>query len=41
MIWRAMEYCDLFWIMTPERTLHTGTPQQLQEDGTIDKLYQT
>lgn len=37
----AMEYCDLFWIMTPERTLHTGTPQQLQEDGTIDKLYQT
>jgi iron complex transport system ATP-binding protein len=37
----AMEYCDLFWVITPERTLLTGTPQQLQEDGTIDTLYQT
>lgn len=36
----AMEYCDMFWVMTQDHTLHKGTPQQLQAAGIIDRLYQ-
>ncbi|HQB23326.1 MAG TPA: ABC transporter ATP-binding protein [Bacteroidales bacterium] len=36
----ATEYCDVFWVMTQDHTLHKGTPQQLQAAGIIDRLYQ-
>ncbi|NLA16148.1 MAG: ABC transporter ATP-binding protein [Bacteroidales bacterium] len=36
----AKEYCDVFWVMTSDHNLHTGTPEQLQANGIIDRLYQ-
>jgi len=36
----ATEYCDVFWVMTQDHTLHKGTPQQLQAAGIIDRLYE-
>ncbi len=35
----AMQYCDLFWIMTPDKKMFCGTPSEMKDRGIIDRLY--
>jgi len=34
----AMQHCDLFWIMTPDKKMFCGTPAEMKERGIIDYL---
>lgn len=35
----AMQHCDLFWIMTPDKKMFSGTPAQMKERGIIERLF--
>ena len=35
----AAEYCDRFWIMTPDGVFHQGTPDEMEKTGIIEQLY--
>jgi iron complex transport system ATP-binding protein len=35
----AMQHCDLFWIMTPDKEIFCGTPSEMKARGIIDLLY--
>jgi iron complex transport system ATP-binding protein len=35
----AMQHCDLFWIMTPDKKMFSGTPAEMSDQKIIDRLY--
>ena len=35
----AMQHCDLFWIMTPDKKMFFGTPAEMNRQKIIDRLY--
>lgn len=36
----ALQTADLLWLATPEKTIHTGIPEDLVLDGSFDKIFQ-